>query len=58
LKLQTDSIAAAVYGMQDGREKLAGLVKPNSKEIKEDDESNLTEVEKLRRENARLMKML
>lgn len=65
LKLQSESLAVAVYGMQDGREKLI------KKDAKVDEKSQelavkkqigasieIEELEKLRMENAKLMKML
>lgn len=63
MRLQADSLAGGVYGLQDGREKLSNkstkLNKSAKKEtLLDENEAGISEIEKLRRENAKLMRML
>ena len=71
IKLQSDSITVAVYGMQDGREKFKNLQiadgtsgdRRKSKSItggphNHDEAACDNELERLRKENERLMKLL
>ena len=59
LKLQSDSISSAVFGMQDGKTG-PGLNKSSTKMGAQlgTDDPNMSELEKLRIENQKLMKML
>jgi len=63
LKLQSDSLSGGVYAMQDGRVNLLqGSInkesKPKKEELLDANEEGISEIEKLRRENAKLMRML
>lgn len=71
IKLQSDSITVAVYGMQDGREKFKELSNPDGSNANRrksrmsvsgghvhDEATCDNELERLKQENARLMKLL